>query len=102
VLRVVLILVKPVPEALEIFAPREHRRANRFVEPLQHFFRLLRQRVLLGGGQVPTLVVTVGQVVDGCENAEHDEDARDREGAEARLPSRELANDFAPLAEHVE
>ena len=70
--------------------------------PCRTFLRLLRQRELLRGGQVPPLVPPRRQVVDADENGENDRDAGKGQRSESRLPARERPNDFTPLAQDVE
>ncbi len=101
-LRHVLVLLEPRAEPPEVLRSREHRRTHRLGQSLEHLLRLIGERVLVRRRQVPALVVAARQIVDGREDAEHDQDARERQRAEARLASGELAGDLAPLAEHVE
>ena len=62
---------------------------------------LVRQAELLVRGQVPALVLPRADVVDGDQDAEHDEDADAGQRAVARLAPREHLRDLAPLAERV-
>src|SRR5579859_1584564 len=60
---------------------------NRALEPLDNLNRRLREREVLGGRKIPSLVIAIGQNID-----EHqDGDQRDRHnggiGAEAYLPA---------------
>ena len=54
------------------------------------------------GGQIPALVVLLGQVVEADQQAEHDHHADDRERAVAGLPLGEGGGHLAPLAGGVE
>ena len=72
------------------------------VQALQDLLGLIRQRELLGGRQVPPLVVPRRQVVDRHQDREHDRDARHGQAAETRLPPGERSRDLAPLAEDVQ
>ena len=102
-LRGVPVLVEAVAEAREVVGPVEDLDADRLLQPLQDLARLIRQRELLGGRQVPPLVVPRREVVDARRGSR----ARRATLATASVPKRACrpendARDLAPLAEHVE
>ena len=101
-LRDVLVFLEAAAKPLEVFGARKDRRLHGLGQPLQHFLRLVRQRVLARRGQVPPFVVPLGQIVDGGQDGEDDDHARSGERAVARLPAGKITSDLAPLAEHVE
>ena len=56
-LREVLVLVEALAKPRRTVGPVEHADLHRLLQALQHLLRLIRQRELLGGRQVPPLVV---------------------------------------------
>jgi hypothetical protein len=98
VLRDVLVLLQLVAVAREVEILGEHRDLKRRIELGQHAARLIGQAELLGGRQVPALVLARADVVDRDEDAEDDEHAGSRQGAVPRLAVRKDAYHLAPFA----
>ncbi len=100
--RDVLVFLELVPITLHVVLLREHHDVQRRVELLQDGACLVRETELLGGREVPPLVLPRADVVDGDENAEDHERADDGQRAVAGLAAREQLRDVAPLAEDVD
>ena len=54
----------------------EHLDDERLIQAGQNLLRLVGQRELAAGRQIPALVLAVGDPVDADQDAEHDHDAR--------------------------
>ena len=100
--RVVVVLVETAPEAVELRRFIEDEKLDRRVQIAQKLHRLLGEAVLFVRGQVPALVLTRREIVDGDDDAQPGEHTRRRERAVARLPVVEDRDDVAPLAERVQ
>ena len=101
-LRRVLVFLDLVLILREVGLAREHHYLQRRVELREDGATLIGQAELLVHRQVPPLVLLGADVIDGDQDAEHDEHAEARERPVARLPSLEHVRDLAPLPERVE
>ncbi len=94
------LILQRLQVARAAFVERLHR--QRLLEVGEDLLRLVGQRELVGGGQIPALVLARGNPVQHHEDGEEQHGAahRDRPVPDVAPPKR--SGDVAPLAEHVE
>ena len=100
--RQVAVLRQAIAERLHVLGQAEDQQAQWLLERRDHPPRLVGQREVPRGGQIPALVVLLGQVVEADQQGQDDHDADEGERAVAGRPLGERGAHLAPLAGGVE